>query len=550
MFDGVIPSLVAWWVSVMILKIPTLRKKHQIRNLLLKESFLYKKGKWEKALEVCDDVICKLKAEKEGFFSEESISKVFLAKGNCLRNLDRLEEAIVAYDQVIREFGKVKKLSLQESTMKALVGEGDCLVKLVNKEWNLRRLHYREKAIAVYDEVIHMEGVAKQLALREQVAKALMGKGNVLSDKEEALAAYDEVIHRYGKSKQLALREQVAKALMGKGNVLSDKEEALAAYDEVIHRYGKSKQLALREQVAKALLNKADLLSKLDRCGEAFTVYDEVICWFGHETEYQFRESVIKALFNKGACLSKLGRWEEALIAYDSIIHRFEKAQESLIHEYVIRARKTLIVMLSDKGITFGRAERWEEALAVYNEIIRRCDEAEEVSLRKRVAKAIFNKAVSLSKLGRWEEALEVYSDVIHKFGGIKESSLFQSESLFFQIVVKSLINKGVLLQKHDSSKNNVYENVLLWLVMWLHKNFPLYEDNTLGSPEGKSYEEVSLWLKKRFPQSLPENGHKIDYLEQVILVYNWIFFIFNIKVSSSLRDYVDSLSKTQGFLL
>ena len=510
MFDGVIPSLVAWWVSVMILKIPTLRKKHQIRNLLLKESFLYKKGKWEKALEVCDDVICKLKAEKEGFFSEESISKVFLAKGNCLRNLDRLEEAIVAYDQVIREFGKVKKLSLQESTMKALVGEGDCLVKLVNKEGNLRRLHYREKAIAVYDEVIHMEGVAKQLALREQVAKALMGKGNVLSDKEEALAAYDEVIHRYGKSKELALREQVAKAL----------------------------------------LNKADLLSKLDRCGEAFTVYDEVICWFGHETEYQFRESVIKALFNKGACLSKLGRWEEALIAYDSIIHRFEKAQESLIHEYVIRARKTLIVMLSDKGITFGRAERWEEALAVYNEIIRRCDEAEEVSLRKRVAKAIFNKAVSLSKLGRWEEALEVYSDVIHKFGGIKESSLFQSESLFFQIVVKSLINKGVLLQKHDSSKNNVYENVLLWLVIWLHKNFPLYEDNTLGSPEGKSYEEVSLWLKKRFPQSLPENGHKIDYLEQVILVYNWIFFIFNIKVSSSLRDYVDSLSKTQGFLL
>ncbi len=509
MFDGVIPSLVAWWVSVMILKIPTLRKKHQLKNLLLKESFLCRKGNWEKALEICDAVVCKLKEEK-GLLSAENIAKVFIAKGNCLRNLDRLEEAIVAYDQVIREFWKVEKLSLKEGVMKALVGKGDCLVKLVNREGSLRTLNYREKAIAIYD----------------------------------------EVIHRYGESKSLALREQVAKAFMGKGSVLLDKKEALEAYDEVIHRYGESKSLALREQVAKALLSKGNLLAKLGRWGEACTVYDEVVIWVGHETEYQFRESVIKALFNKAASLSKLGRWEEALIAYDSIIHRFEKAQEPLIHEYVIRARKALIVMLSDKGTTFGGEERWEEALAVYNEIIRRCEEAEEISLRKRVAKAHFNKAVSLSKLGRWEEALEVYSDIIRKFGGIKESSLFQSESLFFQIVVRSFINKGVLLQKHDPSKNDIYENVLLWLAVWLHKNFPLHEDNTLGSPEGKSYEEVSLWLKKRFPRSLPENGHKLDYLEQVILVYNWIFFIFNFKASSSLRDYVHSLSKTQGFLL
>ncbi|MBO6037806.1 MAG: hypothetical protein J6P29_04530, partial [Acetobacter sp.] len=189
-FGGVVSSLVAWWISIIILKIPTFRKKGRLRKLLIKEKLFRKKGKWEEALKICQDVVCKLREKKE-FLSEQGVAKVFIAKGNCLKKLDRLQEAIVAYDEVIREFGTIEKLPLRESVMEALVGKGDCLVKVIEEKSSLRTFYEREEALAAYDEVIRRCGNAKELSLREQVARALLEKGGVLGKLarwEEALA--------------------------------------------------------------------------------------------------------------------------------------------------------------------------------------------------------------------------------------------------------------------------------------------------------------------------------------------------------------------------
>jgi tetratricopeptide (TPR) repeat protein len=92
------------------------------------------------------------------------------------------------------------------------------------------------------------------------------------------------VIARFGAAGELALRKQVAQALLGKGNTLSDlgrSEEEIAVYDEVIARFGTASELALRKQVALALVNKGVTLSDLGRSQEEIAVYDEMIARFG-----------------------------------------------------------------------------------------------------------------------------------------------------------------------------------------------------------------------------------------------------------------------------
>ena len=75
----------------------------------------------------------------------------------------------------------------------------------------------------------------------------------------EAVAAYDQVLAWFGDAPELALREQVATALVNKGVRLgarSRSEDELAAYDQVLALFADAPELALREQVATALLRR------------------------------------------------------------------------------------------------------------------------------------------------------------------------------------------------------------------------------------------------------------------------------------------------------
>ncbi|MDO8333234.1 MAG: tetratricopeptide repeat protein, partial [Nitrosomonas sp.] len=75
---------------------------------------------------------------------------------------------------------------------------------LFNKAITLGQLERSEEAIAVYDEVVKRFGESTELSLREQVAKALLNKGARLSQlerSEEEIAVYDEVVKRFGEAK-------------------------------------------------------------------------------------------------------------------------------------------------------------------------------------------------------------------------------------------------------------------------------------------------------------------------------------------------------------
>jgi tetratricopeptide (TPR) repeat protein len=85
----------------------------------------------------------------------------------------------------------------------------------------LGELDRPEEEVAAYDQVISRYG--DDPALRAHAASAPFNKSAALGQldrPEEALAAYDQVISRYGDDPAPALRDQVAKALVNKGAAL------------------------------------------------------------------------------------------------------------------------------------------------------------------------------------------------------------------------------------------------------------------------------------------------------------------------------------------
>ncbi|MGH3791703.1 MAG: tetratricopeptide repeat-containing S1 family peptidase, partial [Pseudonocardiaceae bacterium] len=126
----------------------------------------------------------------------------------------------------------------------------------------LGQLDRSEEAVEVYDQVVARFGADPEPALREQVAQALYNKGVTLGQldrSEEEVEVYDQVVARFGADPEPALREQVAGALVNKGVTLGQldrSEEAVEVYDQVVARFGADPEPALREQVAQALYNK------------------------------------------------------------------------------------------------------------------------------------------------------------------------------------------------------------------------------------------------------------------------------------------------------
>ena len=72
---------------------------------------------------------------------------------------------------------------------------------------------------------------------------------------EKAIATFDDLILEFGEERELSLREQVAKALLGKGVILSEQgrhKDAAAVHHKVIHKFEAAQDPSLREAVTRA----------------------------------------------------------------------------------------------------------------------------------------------------------------------------------------------------------------------------------------------------------------------------------------------------------
>ncbi len=142
----------------------------------------------------------------------------------------------------------IASISMYEQVARALRYEG----------LTLGTLNRSEEAIATYDEMVWRFGEAAEPGVREQVARALFNKGfrlGTLNRNDEAIATYDEVVRRFGEATEPGVREQVAKALVNKGvtlGTLNRSDEEIATYHEVVRRFGEATEPGLIEQVNKA----------------------------------------------------------------------------------------------------------------------------------------------------------------------------------------------------------------------------------------------------------------------------------------------------------
>ena len=267
------------------------------------------------------------------------IASALVFKGGILYKLNRLEEALAAYDDVMRRFGESNMPTLVELIVTALVNKGIILV----------RLNQPKKALAAFDEGVRRFGDSENPALLEPVAKALLYKGitlGTMNRPEEALATCDEMVHRFGANENPALLELVAKALANKGftlDTMNRPEEALAAYDEVVHRFGESENPALLDPVAKALTNKGITFGALNRPKEALATYDEVVRRFGESESSDSRSWAGFALFAKAAAELALRQYGSAIETAGRVLEpRQAESQERRLWAHLIRARALL----------------------------------------------------------------------------------------------------------------------------------------------------------------------------------------------------------------
>ncbi|WP_419777668.1 tetratricopeptide repeat protein [Malaciobacter marinus] len=183
-----------------------------------------------------------------------NLLKILLAKAMTLGKLDRNEEKVKVYDEVVKRFEDSKENNILEKVSKALY----------NKGISLGQLNKSEEAIEVYDEVVKRFEDSKENNILEKVSKALYNKGislGELNKNEEEIEVYDEVVKRFKDSKDSSILEQVSKALYNKGvrlGQMGKSEEAIEVYDEVVKRFEDSKDNSILEQVAKALVNKKE----------------------------------------------------------------------------------------------------------------------------------------------------------------------------------------------------------------------------------------------------------------------------------------------------
>lgn len=247
--------------------------------------------------------------------------KLYLQGVQCYGKGDS-EHALTILEQVNIRFGNTGELFLLHEVANALLFKG----------YILSRLDRNEQEIATYENIVQLCGAREETKLAEQVVKALVNKGKTMArlDRlDDAIDAYDEVLRCYGGREEKELAGGVTKALVNKGNALcalNKPAEALQIYDEVVRRYDNRVERELVEGVLSALLEKGVTLGLLDRPEEEIAIYDDIVRRYGGSSEEdEFSSQVVLAYLYKGGVLERLGRLD---LAEEAFLHTIKAIPE------------------------------------------------------------------------------------------------------------------------------------------------------------------------------------------------------------------------------
>ena len=430
--------------------------------------------------------------------ADERAARALFKTARDLQN--RGEEAVAAYDEVVRRFGDSRYPAILEWVAKALA----------NKAAALGKLNRPQDALEVCDEVVRRFGESEMPGIRQQVAAAHLSRGVALGDLnrlQDALKAYEELDGRFGESDSPAILESTAAALVNRGSVLHElnrPQDVPKACDEVIRRFGRGDTPALLESVAAALANKGAALGALNRPQDALETCEEVVRRFGQSEIPALQASVARALVNSGGALRALNRPQDALEACDEVIRRFGESETPALLQPIATA-------LINRGGALTALNRPRDALEACDEVIRRFGESQIPGVLERVAQAHVNRGDILAALNRPQGALEVYDEVVRRFGTCETPALLVA-------VAAALVNKGAALgaQSRRQDALTVYDDVterlgksevpavLEWIVKALMSKGAALDELNRPQDALEAYEEVvRRFGKSETPPSL-----------------------------------------------
>jgi pentatricopeptide repeat protein len=210
---------------------------------------------------------------------------------------------------------------------------------LERKAQALRQLDRLDEALPLYDEVLLRVGDAEAPLLRRHADVALSNKAFVLllqNRLDEAIVVADATVARLDESEQ---RADLAIAILNLAGALVREgrlEEALDVYEDLIERLDANPSPEVLEHLIVAATNEVEVLGMLGRIEDADEVHAELLKRFGNDVPRALEQAAARNQQDEGAApvvaglllkqamvLFQLDRDEEALMRVNDLIERF-----------------------------------------------------------------------------------------------------------------------------------------------------------------------------------------------------------------------------------
>lgn len=204
---------------------------------------------------------------------------------------------------------------------------------LIKKAELLYKLERFEEVLPAYNEVISFFDDSDKEHLKEAVAQAVINRVAVLNklDKDdELLPALDEVISRFEDSSTTEYYDQASMAMLQKSQLLegASTDVLLPLYESIIDRLQNASTPKIKNQVDEVFINRVDILMDEGSDSELLNAVDELIDRF--EGSEMHTGQLEQAMYKKAEILENLNRDEEALAAYSEFLERFGKTKEAV----------------------------------------------------------------------------------------------------------------------------------------------------------------------------------------------------------------------------
>jgi hypothetical protein len=204
---------------------------------------------------------------------------------------------------------------------------------IIKKAELLYKLERFEDVLPAYNDVISYFDDSDKDHLKEAVAKAVINRVavlNKLNREDDLLPALDEVITRFEDSSTTEYYEQASMAMLQKSQLLEDgsPEELLSLYNDIIDRLRTASSPKIKKQVDDIFINRVDLLSENGSENELLNAVEDLIDRF-KDSQLQNGE-LEQAMYKKAEILENLNRDEEALEAYSEFLEKFGKTKEAV----------------------------------------------------------------------------------------------------------------------------------------------------------------------------------------------------------------------------